>query len=52
MTETPIRVAVTGVQETLDMLCYGGASGDCFGSKQPVILQLLKSLLECSVLKE
>ena len=43
MTETPIRVAVTGAAGNIGYaLLWRIASGDCFGSKQPVILQLLE----------
>ena len=43
MSETPIRVAVTGAAGNIGYaLLWRIASGDCFGSKQPVILQLLE----------
>ena len=43
MPETPIRVAVTGAAGNIGYaLLWRIASGDCFGSKQPVILQLLE----------
>lgn len=43
MTETPLRVAVTGAAGNIGYaLLWRIASGDCFGSKQPVILQLLE----------
>mgnify|MGYP001396417694 FL=1 len=42
-TQTPIRVAVTGAAGNIGYaLLWRIASGDCFGSNQPVILQLLE----------
>ena len=42
-TQTPIRVAVTGAAGNIGYaLLRRIASGDCFGSNQPVILQLLE----------
>ena len=41
---TPIRVAVTGAAGNIGYaLLWRIASGDCFGTNQPVILQLLES---------
>ena len=43
MTTEPIRVAVTGAAGNIGYaLLWRIASGDCFGSNQPVILQLLE----------
>jgi len=42
-TQAPIRVAVTGAAGNIGYaLLWRIASGDCFGSNQPVILQLLE----------
>ena len=39
----PIRVAVTGAAGNIGYaLLWRIASGDCFGSNQPIILQLLE----------
>ena len=42
-TKTPIRVAITGAAGNIGYaLLWRIASGDCFGDKQPLILQLLE----------
>ncbi len=42
-TKTPIRVAITGAAGNIGYaLLWRIASGDCFGNKQPLILQLLE----------